>query len=128
MVPVLRRVVEDPDPAWIGNRHLNDLFQGLLGKFGTLNRFVEIIDIGFVMLAVVKADRRRRNRWGERVIRVGQWRQRKRPRRLRNASTCREHASKGSSRQSGAYQPAPGHHTFYSRDHIILPITSCLSD
>ena len=77
MVPRLRGVVEQAG-VLARMRGRDDRRQILVGKRRAGNGRIGLVDIGLVVLAVVKLPRLRRAVWRERVISLGQGGKRKR--------------------------------------------------
>jgi hypothetical protein len=58
MIPGLRGVVENVQLRAVAIGRLDDLLQSEIGEFGIRDQLVELVDIGFVMLPVMKMQRR----------------------------------------------------------------------
>src|SRR5690606_35292603 len=74
VVPGLSAVVEEPlvaRPFGV----MNDFLKALVRKFGALDRGIDLVDVGFVMLAMVRRERLGRNVRRQRVLSVGQRRE-----------------------------------------------------
>ena len=63
MVPNLRRIVEDAGFARIANRRLDDVLKTSAFEVSSTDQFVELVDIGSVMLPVVKDQGLGGNMW-----------------------------------------------------------------
>ena len=76
VVPSLRRIVENARVLGLARRRGHDLLERQVCKLGARDELVRGLDVGLVMLAVMKAQRLGGNHRLERVLGIGQWRKR----------------------------------------------------